>query len=86
MEGDPPEPVVRPLGENLYLIRGTHNVVFAVFRDHVVVFEAPVSSRYAETCRRLIRETAPDRPIRVLVSTHFHYVDQIAGFCGSTHE
>lgn len=78
VEVDPAAPVVQRLGENLYLIRGTYNVVFAVFHDHVVVFEAPLNSRYADTCLRLIRATVPDKPIRYLVSTHFHY-DHVAG-------
>jgi glyoxylase-like metal-dependent hydrolase (beta-lactamase superfamily II) len=78
MAEDPSEPAVQKLGENLYLIRGPYNIVFAVFRDHIVVFEAPLNSRYAETCLRLIRATVPDKPIRYLVATHFHY-DHVAG-------
>ncbi len=69
---------VQPLGKNLYLIRGSYNVVFAVFRDYVVVLEAPVSSAYSEECLRLIHNAVPDKPIRYVVATHFHY-DHIAG-------
>ncbi len=78
MAKDPSEPVVQRLGENLYMIRGPYNIVFAAFRDHVVVFEAPLSSRYSETCLKLIGATIPDKPIRYLVATHFHY-DHVAG-------
>lgn len=78
VEEEPAEPTVEKIGDNLYLIRGAYNIVFAAFRDHVVVVEAPLNSRYAETCLRLIRSTVPDKPIRYLVSTHFHY-DHVAG-------
>lgn len=75
---DPAVPFVERAGEGLYMIRGPYNSIFAVFRDHVMVFEAPISSRYSEDCLKLIRATAPGKPIRYLVSTHFHF-DHIAG-------
>jgi hypothetical protein len=78
LEADLAEPIVEKLGEGLYLIRWTYNVVFAVFRDHVVVFEGPAGSRYAETCLELIRQTVPEKPIRYVVASHFHF-DHIAG-------
>jgi glyoxylase-like metal-dependent hydrolase (beta-lactamase superfamily II) len=78
VENDPARPEISKLGEGLYLIRGPYNVLFAAFRDHVAVFEAPLNSRYAETCLELIRKTLPDRPIRYVVATHFHY-DHVAG-------
>jgi glyoxylase-like metal-dependent hydrolase (beta-lactamase superfamily II) len=78
MEDDPPQPRVEKLGPELYLIRGTYNSIFAVFKDGVVVFEAGGSSRYAESCLDLIRATAPGIPISRLVATHFHF-DHIAG-------
>lgn len=74
----PPEtPAVRAIADNIYLIEGAYNVLFAVFRDFVLVVEAPRDSTYAEECLRLIREKAPGKPLRV-VSTHFHY-DHIGG-------
>ncbi len=78
MVQDPSEPSVERLGADLYLIRGPYNIVFAGFRDHIVVFEAPLSSRYSETCLALIRATIPHKPIRYLMATHFHY-DHVAG-------
>lgn len=71
-------PVVEKLGEQLYVIRGPYSIVFGEFQDHVMVFEAPISSRYSETCLALIRATLPDKPIRYVVATHFHY-DHLAG-------
>jgi glyoxylase-like metal-dependent hydrolase (beta-lactamase superfamily II) len=78
MVEDPSEPALQRLGDGLYLIRGPYNSVFAVFRDDVVVFEAPLSSRYAEAGLALIRRTAPGKPIRCVVSTHFHF-DHVGG-------
>jgi glyoxylase-like metal-dependent hydrolase (beta-lactamase superfamily II) len=78
IENDPAEPSVQQFGEGLYLIRGPYNCMFAVFRDHVVVFEAPINGAYAENCLKFIRATVPNKPIRYLVSTHFHF-DHIAG-------
>ena len=78
VEEDPGEPRVETLGDGLFLIRGPYNVVFAAFRDFVVVFEAPLNSRYAETCLELVRATLPGKPIRFVLATHFHY-DHVAG-------
>jgi pimeloyl-ACP methyl ester carboxylesterase len=78
VEDVPEEQAVEALGDGLYLVRGPYNTVFAVFGDGIVVFEAPLGSRYSETTLRLIRETVPDKPIRHLVSSHFHF-DHVAG-------
>jgi glyoxylase-like metal-dependent hydrolase (beta-lactamase superfamily II) len=69
---------VQKLSDTLYLIRGSYNVLFEEFHDHVVVFEGPASSSYAEECLELIRATLPGKPIRTVMSTHYHY-DHIAG-------
>jgi len=75
---DPDEERVERVGRGVYLIRGAYNVMFAAFRDYVVVLEAPLNTRYADACIRHIHETVPDKPIRYVVSTHFHF-DHIAG-------
>lgn len=78
VEKDPPEPRVEKLADDLYLIRGSHNSIFAVFNDYIIVLEAAVSSAYSDKCLKVIRETVPNKPIRYLVSTHFHF-DHVAG-------
>jgi glyoxylase-like metal-dependent hydrolase (beta-lactamase superfamily II) len=78
MVEDPPEPTVQKLGEALYLIRAPYNTMFAVFHDFIVVFEAPLGSAYTAASLALIRATVPDKPIRYVVSTHFHF-DHVAG-------
>jgi pimeloyl-ACP methyl ester carboxylesterase len=75
---DLPEERVERVGRGVYLIRGGYNVMFAAFRDYVVVLEAPLSTHYADACIRHIHETVPDKPIRYVVATHFHF-DHIAG-------
>jgi len=74
----PDELAVQKLSETLYLIRGSYNVLFQEFRDHVIVFEGPASSFYAEKSIELVRRAVPSKPIRAVMSTHYHY-DHIAG-------
>jgi glyoxylase-like metal-dependent hydrolase (beta-lactamase superfamily II) len=71
-------PAVKKVGERLWVIGGPYNTAFAEFQDHVIVFEAPIGSRYSEACMALIRTTVPEKPIRYVVATHFHY-DHVAG-------
>jgi glyoxylase-like metal-dependent hydrolase (beta-lactamase superfamily II) len=78
MAGNPPQPTVEKIGEGLFLIRGPYNSVFAVFRDHVMVLEAPLNSGYSEDCRKLIHSIAPGKPVRYVVATHFHF-DHVGG-------
>jgi glyoxylase-like metal-dependent hydrolase (beta-lactamase superfamily II) len=68
---------VEPLGHGLYLIRGSYNLTFAEFRDHVLMIEAPAGESYMEEALALIEATVPGKPIRV-VATHFHF-DHIGG-------
>lgn len=73
----PPTPTLHPLHDGVFEILGPYNVMFAVFRDHVLLVEAPIGEPYTESCLDLIRSVAPDKPIRA-VATHFHY-DHIGG-------
>lgn len=73
----PAEPVLRDLGGGVYAILGPYNVMFAVFRDHVLLVEAPVDAAYVAACYRLIASVAPGKPVRV-IATHFHH-DHIGG-------
>jgi glyoxylase-like metal-dependent hydrolase (beta-lactamase superfamily II) len=75
---EPERPRVEKISDSLYLIRGAYNVMFSIFPDHVIVFEAPMSDAYARECLDLIRATVAGKPIRYVVASHFHF-DHIAG-------
>jgi glyoxylase-like metal-dependent hydrolase (beta-lactamase superfamily II) len=73
----PPAPTLRALQDGVFEILGPYNVMFAVFRDHVLLIEAPLGEAYTEACLALIESVAPGKPVRA-VATHFHY-DHIGG-------
>jgi glyoxylase-like metal-dependent hydrolase (beta-lactamase superfamily II) len=73
-----PGPKLVALGSDVYLVKGGYNAAFVVFDQYVVVLEAPVSSAYQESVLDLIDSVAPRKPIRYVVSTHFHY-DHLGG-------
>jgi glyoxylase-like metal-dependent hydrolase (beta-lactamase superfamily II) len=73
-----PTPTVKKLAEDVYGILGPYNSVFVVFRDYVLVLEAGLSNRYTLASIAEIKKIAPDKPIRYLVSTHFHF-DHLGG-------
>ncbi|HEX7294468.1 MAG TPA: MBL fold metallo-hydrolase [Pyrinomonadaceae bacterium] len=55
-----------------------YNSMFVVFTDHVLVVEAPSSDRDSTKVIAAIHETAPGKPIRYVVPTHWHE-DHIGG-------
>ena len=78
VQHEPERPRLEKVSDSLYLVRGDYNVMFSVFPDHVIVFEAPMSDAYARECLGLIHATAAGKPIRFVVASHFHF-DHIAG-------
>ena len=61
------------LGEDVYFAGGgSHHSLFVVFKDHVVVVEAPLSEERSLAVLAKIAETAPGKPVRYLVPTHYH--------------
>ncbi|HEY3580417.1 MAG TPA: MBL fold metallo-hydrolase [Pyrinomonadaceae bacterium] len=73
-----PAPAVKKLGDDVYALLGPYNSLFVVFKDQVVVIEAGASNRYSAAAIAEIKKIAPDKPIRYLVSTHFHF-DHLSG-------
>ncbi|PYQ06753.1 MAG: hypothetical protein DMF82_05450 [Acidobacteria bacterium] len=74
----PPAPAgavtVTKLGEGAYFASGgSHNSLFVVFADHVVVVEAPLSEERSQAVIAKIAETAPGKPIKYVVPTHYHF-------------
>lgn len=68
---------VEPQGHGLYVIRGSYNLSFAEFRDHVLLVEAPAGETFMAQALALVEATVPGKPVRV-VATHFHF-DHIGG-------
>jgi glyoxylase-like metal-dependent hydrolase (beta-lactamase superfamily II) len=77
-EPTPPGPTVKKLADDVYAILGPYNSLFVVFKDHVLVVEAGANNRYSAASIAEIKKVAPDKPIRYLVSTHFHF-DHLSG-------
>jgi len=55
-----------------------YNSMFVVFTDYVLVVEAPSSDSDSTKVMAAIHQTAPGKPIRYIVPTHFHE-DHIGG-------
>jgi glyoxylase-like metal-dependent hydrolase (beta-lactamase superfamily II) len=73
----PAEKAVK-LSEDVYLAPGDYNTLFIVFKDYVLALEAGSNSQSSANVIAKIKEAAPGKPIRYLVSTHFHF-DHIGG-------
>jgi len=85
VERTPPgRKVVKP-GEDVYLAPGDYNSVFVAFNDHILALEAGSDNQSSANVIAQIKETAPGKPIRYLVSTHFHF-DHIGGVRSFTAE
>ena len=68
----------KQLAPDVYVIRGGYNTLFVVFNDYVLAVEAGAGPGYTRNCINEIKKVAPGKPIRYLVSTHFHF-DHVAG-------
>ena len=55
-----------------------YSSMFVVFKDYVLVIEAPVGDGLSRSMMAKIKEIAPGNPIRYLIATHYH-IDHIAG-------
>jgi glyoxylase-like metal-dependent hydrolase (beta-lactamase superfamily II) len=78
IEPTPPVPVVKKINEDVYALLGPYNSMFVRFKDYVPVIEAGLNNRYSQAAIAEIKKIAPDRPIRYLISTHFHF-DHLSG-------
>lgn len=73
-----PTPTIKKLSDGVYAILGPYNSVFVAFKDYVLVLEAGLNNRYSQASIAEIKKVVPDKPIRYLVSTHFHF-DHLGG-------
>jgi glyoxylase-like metal-dependent hydrolase (beta-lactamase superfamily II) len=77
-EPPPPGPNVKKLADDVYAVLGGYNNLVVVFKEYVLVVEAGGSNRSSQAAIVEIKKLAPDKPIRYLVSTHFHF-DHLSG-------
>lgn len=69
------------IGSNIWFVensRPNYNQLVVEFDEYLLVVDAPFNGELAESIIALIRETIPDKTIRYIVGTHFHY-DHIGG-------
>jgi glyoxylase-like metal-dependent hydrolase (beta-lactamase superfamily II) len=70
-----PTPTVIELAKDVYLVQDAangYNVMFVAMNDHILVAEAPLNDGTSKRVMAKIKETVPNKPIKYLVTTHFH--------------
>jgi len=67
------------LANDVYaMVSGGYNSLFVVFNEYVLVLEAGGNNRLSQSLIAEIKKIAPNKPLRYLVSTHFHF-DHLSG-------
>jgi glyoxylase-like metal-dependent hydrolase (beta-lactamase superfamily II) len=61
-----------------HVVGGTHNSMIVEMRDHLIVFDAPVSDWQSNWTLRAARARYGAKPVRYLVLTH-HHMDHAGG-------
>jgi glyoxylase-like metal-dependent hydrolase (beta-lactamase superfamily II) len=87
--GGPRRPInFTPLGRDVYFVDAIetggiffYSAMFVVLNDYVLVVEAPLNDNVSQLIIAKIKETAPGKPIRYLVPTHYH-ADHTGGVRG----
>ena len=81
----PFSPALTKLGEGVYFVNGIsagavwfYSQLVVVFRDYVLVVESPLNNGISRGVMAKIKEVAPDKPIKYIVPTHYHF-DHIGG-------
>ena len=70
----PPMVEAQKIAEGVYwLTGGSHHSVAIDMRDHVIVVEGPQNEERSRAVIAKVRETIPNKPIRVVVNTHHHF-------------
>jgi glyoxylase-like metal-dependent hydrolase (beta-lactamase superfamily II) len=70
-----PTPIVVELAKDVYLVQDAangYNVMFVAMNDHILVAEAPLNDGTSKRVMAKIKETIPNKPIKYIVTTHFH--------------
>lgn len=67
------------LAPGVFHARGTsHHVLVVEMADHLVLVDAPVRESYSESLGAALEARFPDKPVRTVVASHFHY-DHVGG-------
>jgi glyoxylase-like metal-dependent hydrolase (beta-lactamase superfamily II) len=74
----PLAPKLRKLADDVYMVERTYNSLFVVFDEYVLLVEPVNGTPASQATQQLIAQTAPGKPIRYVVATHFH-ADHIGG-------
>jgi hypothetical protein len=61
-----------------HVVGGTHHSLIVEMRDHLVVFDAPVSDAHSNMVLKAAGEKYPNKPVKFLVLTH-HHMDHAGG-------
>jgi glyoxylase-like metal-dependent hydrolase (beta-lactamase superfamily II) len=75
------EVAVTEVADSVYFlqnVRPNYNQLLVEFDEFLLVVDAPFNAQVADATIAKIRELAPNKPIRYIVPTHFHY-DHIGG-------
>jgi glyoxylase-like metal-dependent hydrolase (beta-lactamase superfamily II) len=68
--------VMRKVGDGVYLVEKigqAYRVMFVEFEDYVMILEAPTDANVSKAIIKLVRQTVPDKPIRYVSFSHFHF-------------
>ena len=63
----------------LHVVGGSHNSLIVEMKDHVVVFDAPISDWHSTWVIAAAHNRFPKKPVKYLVLTH-HHMDHASGF------
>jgi glyoxylase-like metal-dependent hydrolase (beta-lactamase superfamily II) len=81
----PFSPTLTKLGEGVYFVNGIsagavwfYSQLIVVFGDYVLVVESPLNNGVSRGVIAKIKELAPDKPIKYVVPTHYHF-DHLGG-------
>jgi glyoxylase-like metal-dependent hydrolase (beta-lactamase superfamily II) len=75
----PPNVTAESIGKGVWFIAGqSHHSVLVEFADHLMLIEAPQSEARTLAVIAKAKETVPNKPLTMLVTTHHHF-DHTAG-------
>lgn len=72
-------PRLQEVAPGVQLVQGvSHNSLIVEMRDHLIVFDAPISDAYSHWVLAQLKTRYPGKPVRTLVLTH-HHMDHTSG-------